>query len=1040
MSFLGIDDQTKPRAVDATAVANAEPSAARWDVLKIYLVGVGVVVLATASRWELHRYLGLHLPYITYFPAVVVAAWYGGLRGGLVATFLSFLGAWYWFVPPAGFGITAVSDFLGLILFLVTSAAVSGFSGAMYSAQRTARKEAAACQETAEFLHVTLSSMGDAMLATDMQGRVTEINPVALSLMKAERAEVLGRPLREVFPIVNESTRAPVENPIEKVLAEGRVVGLANHTILIARDGSECPIDDSAAPIRDRQGNMLGVVMVFRDIRERREAERRLVESQKRIRRMLAFNQAVINNMSDGLCLLDRQGQVTHANPRAEQLLGWSSGDLVGRDLRERVRCPGALGEPIRREEWPANRVLETGQAEPDFDDLFMRRDGSMLPVACSASPLWVDEQVDGLVFAFRDATERQRAVDAVRENERMLADFFENASFGFHWVGPDGIIQRANRADYELLGYTAEEYLGRPIADFHVSRATVDDIFARLRAGETLRDYPAQLRCKNGDIKDVLIDKSALFQDGQLIHTRCVSCDVTQQKRAEEELRQSEEQFRTLGETVPDFLYMFDARLRPLYLNPTWHRYFGVPQFPSTRLDLAEYFHPEDLAVLRPLWRQARQRRELFVGELRARRRDGQYRWFQCRAAPLKDAAGRIERWVGTMTDVNQRKLAEEQLRDADRRKDEFLATLAHELRNPLAPLSAGVQVLKLRLHDVAENAGEAWADVGSLLDVFERQTQQMVRLIDDLVEVSRISRGKIELQKERVDLRTIVEAAVEMVRPSLDAREQRLELALPPDAVPALVDPLRISQAVTNLLTNANKFALQGGTVRVELKAGEGQALLAVRDDGIGIPPEMLTRVFDMFEQGDRSTLRAQNGLGIGLTLVKSFVELHGGEVEAYSDGEGQGARFEIRLPLAMDSCGVSGARSAAAAPRAFRSRRILVVDDTRASSFMLGKLLEALGQQVETCTDAVSALEAARRHQPEIIFSDIAMPRVDGYEFARQLRHDHRLKNVMLIALTGFGQEQDRLASSDAGFDWHLVKPIRLVDLHEILSAQS
>lgn len=744
---------------------------------RIYLVAIVAVAMATLVRWQLSNVLGPHTPFLTFFPAVIIAVWFGGWRGGLAATALSVVSAWYFFVPNLrSFEISSISDWAGLLLFFLTALAITGFGGEMYSAQRVARETAARAQEQAETLRVTLTSIGDAVLATDMAGVIRQANPVALALLCGQPGDVLGKKLEDVFRIVNESTRQPVENPVRRVIAEGRIMGLANHTILIALDGSECPIDDSAAPIHDQQGRIIGAVMVFRDISER---------------------------------------------------------------------------------------------------------------------------------------------------------------------------------------------------------------------------------------------------------------------KQAEDRLSRSEALFRTLGEAVPDFLWMCDAQARPLYLNPAGQTYLGQPYNPDRAGDFVRFLHPDDVPALNLAWVQGAKHRQAFLAECRIRCHDGTYLWFQCRAVPLLNDTGRIERWVGTMTDIHQRKVAEDSLRDADRRKDEFLATLAHELRNPLGPLSSGVQLLKLRLSGGTLEHNGHDSDLAQLLGILERQLQQMVRLIDDLLEVSRITRGKIELRKEVVDLRSLVEAAIVAAKPDCEARQQQLEASIPPMPVWIDADPVRISQVMTNLLNNAQKFTEPGGRIHVAVSAERDHATVAVSDSGVGIPPEMLSHVFEMFHQVDQSRTRQYGGLGIGLTLVKRFVELHGGSVEAHSAGVGQGSTFKFHLPHHAGSVTSPPSASPESLPPALRTRSVLVVDDTRASAYVLGKLLEALGQRVATYHDADTALQMARTLRPEIIFSDIAMPVVDGYEFARRIRRESTLQHVMLVALTGYGQECDRAASRDAGFDHHLVKPVSMTALREILS---
>jgi CheY-like chemotaxis protein len=369
------------------------------------------------------------------------------------------------------------------------------------------------------------------------------------------------------------------------------------------------------------------------------------------------------------------------------------------------------------------------------------------------------------------------------------------------------------------------------------------------------------------------------------------------------------------------------------------------------------------------------------------------------------------------------------DELREADRRKDEFLAMLAHELRNPLAPIRNAVQFLRM--------AGPASKDLPWACDVIERQTAQMTRLVDDLLDVSRITRGKIRLEKAPVDVATVVAQAVESSRPVIEARQHALDVALPPGP-PLLVDAdaTRLAQVVLNLLHNAAKYTDEGGKIWVVVERQGDEAAIRVRDTGIGIPPEMLPHVFDLFTQVDRTLDRAQGGLGIGLTLVRRLVELHGGRATASSPGPGQGSEFVIRLPL-LDAAPAEHQAAPANSQRTGPRYRILVVDDNRDSADSLAIVLRGEGHEVVTAYDGPSALEEARTSQPQAVLLDIGLPGLDGYEVARRLRQDRDLQHVLLVAMTGYGKSEDRERSRQAGFDAHLVKPVDLDELKSLLS---
>jgi PAS domain S-box-containing protein len=1214
-------------------------------------------------------------------------------------------------------------------------------------------------EKQSELLRVTLASIGDAVVTTDPEARVLSLNAVAEGLTGWTQQEAQGRLLVEIFRIINEDTRQPVENPAEQALREGRIVGLANHTILIARDGTETPIDDSAAPIRDDQGRVHGVVLVFRSIAERKRAER------------------------------------------------------------------------------------------------------------------------------------------ALRQSEGELADFFENASVGLHWVGPDGTILRVNQAELKLLGYTREEYVGHHIAEFHDDQVVIADILQRLSAGETLRDYEARMRCKDGSIKHVLVDSSVLWDHGQFIHTRCFTRDITDRKRAEEIQarlaaivessqdaiisktldsrilswnagaerlfghmageaigqpitilmpadRQDEERvilerlrrgervepydtvrvskegrridisltvspvldsanrviaasaiarditarkraehrlaiqhgvtqalaesaalndaaptiLRTICEYLGwDFgaLWYVDQSCGLLNCSEVWHRStiqlpqfeaicrqrtfqpgIGLPgrvwqsaraawipdvvkddNFPRASIAAAEglhaafgfpivlnkevlgvieFFSPEirqpdeellqmmtaigsqigqyierkraeqavrasearktailetsldsiitcdhsgfilefnpaaeqtfgfrkaevlgrDMADLivplrqRPQYRQGmahflatgegpilNRRIEMMamradgrefpvelavtripgeglplftanVRDITERRRAEQTTRFLadasaalsaltdyestlqkvaalavpffadwcavdmqepdgsiCRLAvthidPAKvalahelfhsyppqpsDSRGVMhvlrtgesewmpeipdsllvesaqneeqlrvyQRWglrsyicvplrsrtrtLGALTfvtaesgrvyDITDLTAAEDlaqraviaienamllaTLKETDRRKDEFLAMLAHELRNPLAPVRNAVEIIRASV--------PLDSDLQFASDVIDRQIQQMTRLVDDLLDVSRISSGKITLRKERINLASVVNSAIEASRPLIEESRHRITVSIPPQPIFLDADLTRLTQVLLNLLNNAAKYMDSGGQIWLTVEREQQLVLIRVKDTGIGITPEMLPRIFDLFTQVDLSLDRSQGGLGIGLTLVDRLVSMHGGTITAHSEGSGKGSEFVVRLPIAAASSDVKQSPTTGHVEKdsGLRKQRLLVVDDNKDAADTLSMLLRLLGHQVHSAHDGQSAVDRAQELQPEVVFLDIGLPKLNGYDAARLIRKNNG-PNVLLIAMTGWGQEEDRRLSKEAGFDYHLTKPVELNALRDLLT---
>ena len=622
-------------------------------------------------------------------------------------------------------------------------------------------------RKQSEWLRVTLASIGDAVISTDAEGRVTFLNAVAEALTGWPQTEAVGRPLPDVFHIVNERTRQPVENPALRALREGTIVGLANHTVLIARDGTERPIDDSAAPMRDESGTPIGAVLVFRDITERKRAEE--------VRARLA---AIVESSDDAIVGKTLDGVIRSWNAGAERLFGYTAEEAVGRPITliippERLDEEGAILNRLRR-----------GERVESFDTIRLSKDGRRLDISLTISPIRDDAgRVIGASKIARDITERRRAENALRESEeryrRAAAEAVQaaeaNAKFraffeqGTNFAGVltvDGTVVEANRLCLDACGFAREEVIGKPFWE-----------------------------CGWWNRSPALMD---------VIRTACLQA----------------------------------AGGRPF-----------------------------------------RTETHYFVA-------GGAERVVDLILAPVTEGAGRVLFVAATGTDVTERRQMEDALREQDRRKDEFLALLAHELRNPLAPLRNGLQVMRL-----AEGDANAVAQARGMMD---RQLRHMVRLIDDLLDVSRINRNKMELRRSRVPLADVVGGAVEISRPMIDAAGHELIVSLPPEPVWLDADLTRLAQVFGNLLTNSAKYTERGGRIWLTAAREGGRASVVVRDTGIGIPAYALPNIFDMFSQVDRSIERSTGGLGIGLALVKGLVEMHGGTVEAAMPAKARAARL--------------------------------------------------------------------------------------------------------------------------------------------------
>jgi PAS domain S-box-containing protein len=501
----------------------------------------------------------------------------------------------------------------------------------------------------------------------------------------------------------------------------------------------------------------------------------------------------------------------------------------------------------------------------------------------------------------------------------------------------------------------------------------------------------------------------------------------ATERKLAWEALQHQTEWLDVILTSVGDAVMVTDANARVTFLNPAAQKLtgWGVDAYGKQAADvflLIEAASEKPAAVFSDIFhRRGEISARTYQAVLASEDRGGIP--IEITSAPILDGGPKgIDGVVVVFRDITERQRDEQ-------RKDEFLATLAHELRNPLAPISNALQLLRL--------TDDLTPAVTHMREIMERQVNHLVRLVDDLLEISRITRGKIELRKERVDLIAVVGNAVETSRPVIEAAGHQLAIALASAPMMLEADAVRLAQVIANLLNNAAKYTQRGGQIWLTTRREGNEVVIVVRDTGLGISAEMLPRVFEMFAQVDSTRKRAQGGLGIGLTLAKSLVQMHGGRIEAHSEGLGRGSEFVVHLPLISSPASVvPPATLPTTNPRSLPSWKILVVDDAEAALYTLAELLSTMGQRVRTALDAAAAIEQVRTERPDVVISDIAMPNVDGYELAQRLRQEPGLEKVVLVALTGYGQDSDKRHAIEAGFDYHLVKPATMETLVNLL----
>ncbi|MDB4933639.1 MAG: rcsC [Labilithrix sp.] len=525
---------------------------------------------------------------------------------------------------------------------------------------------------------------------------------------------------------------------------------------------------------------------------------------------------------------------------------------------------------------------------------------------------------------------------------------------------------------------------------------------------------------------------------------TREPAADVEERRGYDESRRMSDERLRSAVEAAEVGTWHVDLKTGLDARDASMNRLLGLEPIESTQPneDFFARVHEDDRARASALFEAAVAGAGRYEVEMRIRRPSGEVRWVRDVGRIRCGPDGQPVYATGAMTDITEQRDAEEALRNADRRKDEFLATLAHELRNPLAPIRSGLDVLKRARDEATRRRAE---------QTIERQLGHMVRLVDDLLDVSRISRGQVELQRTRLALSAVIETAVETSRPSIEEGKHSLTVAMSEEPFWVDGDLTRLAQVVANLLNNAAKYTPEGGRIELDVHAERGDAVIRVTDTGTGIDAQALPRVFELFTRGALHQGRAQGGLGIGLSLVRDLVKMHGGTVAAESPGVGHGSTFKVRLPLAAPVRPVESSAGAAARDDArddATTRRILVVDDNVDAAEMLAAMLDLRGHGTRVAHDGPDALVAAREVHPDVIFLDIGLPGMDGYEVARQLRADPAFAVTVLVALTGWGTEDDKRRAHEAGFDVHLTKPVAVdaVDavvargMHELRGARA
>ena len=782
-----------------------------------------------------------------------------------------------------------------------------------------------------------------------------------------------------------------------------------------------------------------GAVLVLTDIDTLKRSEQALQVSEGHYRSMVAATSVGVSEADPA------SGRLLRVNERLAQMLGYAALDLLEKTVVELTHADD------RQNYWDGFARLVQGQsASYESEQRLLHKDRSVVWVHVTANVVRDDGgRALRVVLITQDIGARILAQQAVAQ----LAAIVTSTDDAVVATDLEGKIQTWNAGAARLFGYTEDEAVGQAatLVMIPADRAQEDlDVLACIRRGEG-KQYETVRESKDGRHIDVSLTASPIRDGaGRVVGASKILRDITERMRTEQALRDNERRLREMVDALPAAVYTTDLDGRLTHFNPAAVELTGrTPVLGSDEWSVGWKMYDADGAPMPGAPSQIaialHEDRPVRGVEAELERPDGTRAWFRPYATPVHDAQGRLVGGINMLLDITESRQAVASLREADRHKDEFLAILAHELRNPLTPIRNALQILR-----IAPPAGlvprpdgdangrrlDTQVSTDAALQMMERQVAHMVRMVDDLLDVGRVSLGKIELRLERVNLAAVLHQVEQAARSAYETRGVSLAVSSPPQPVVLNADSARLVQIIGNLLNNACKFTQRGG--RVELNAaldGATTLVLRVRDNGIGIEPSDLPRVFRLFTQVDSSMGRAAGGLGIGLALVKDLVALHGGTVAAHSDGLGHGSEFEVRLPIVVEAAEAPTAKAAAESD-ASTGRRILIVDDNRDAAESLAYLLQFHGYETALAFDGLAAVDAAKTFAPSVILMDLGLPKLDGYQATRRIRELLADKRPVIVALTGWGQDEDRRRTTEAGFDAHLVKPVMIDALLKLL----
>lgn len=837
--------------------------------------------------------------------------------------------------------------------------------------------------------------------------------------------ELFGLPEEEQFSSVMESYRLLHADDLARhalIIEEAFVHGtsyISRFRLIRPDTGKILWVEDSGRAYKDTDGKVIKVTGVLRDISALKRIEEEARLSEQRL-------QAALNSSRVSLFNLDKNLRVTWASGSSlwyslQELLGKEPEELLGKNEGARLRnlCV---------------QVLETGQgARGEFN---LRHGLIEIDIEFFVQPLHDAEgRVIGLTNSAIDITERKRSARALERTQQRYQVLFDSNLVGVLYGDLDGRVFEANDQYLQMVGAHRDDLEGNGLRWFDKDNSETEReaIQEAILKGSC---SPYQKQYSRSDGSSTWVQVGFAMLDKGSTEVIAIFLDISRQKEVEHQLVQSKDRFEVALQNAPVVLFNHDTELRYTWIhNPVWR-----PTVDETlgHTDL-DFLSEKDATHLMQIKQNVLETRRGSRSEVHINI-DGRPHYFDLTVEPLIGKEG-LSGIACAAIDITDLKCAQEALKEADKRKDEFLAMLAHEIRNPLAALSAAYRLLQ---SDRLDDFHKAWSR-----DVIERQLGQLSRIIDDLLDVSRITRGKIRLEKEHVDISDILNRAIESTQPENESLGRVLTREGALEGLFAEADPTRMEQIFTNLIKNAFKYTQQDGVIRVSAEQQDGSIVIKVKDNGVGISGDMLPRIFDLFSQADTSLDRAAGGLGIGLTIVKKLVDLHGGTITAHSAGAGEGSEFIVTLPAATVSVDTPSLADAAfessptpeplTIPYEQNGQRILIVEDNRDTATALRLVLEEKGHIVEIAFNGAEALNAFRRFHPEVVLLDIGLPGVSGFEVAQQLRAASKnVEHPLIIAVTGYGQPQDVCKSIESGFDLHLVKPVNLDKLDSILKS--